>query len=77
VGGDVSVDSETLLMTDFVNLRMKSVQSFRRTYRGRLCVCVYKTEYSYVYEYLYLYCVFKKIFLLEKCLRYLPVHPIR
>jgi hypothetical protein len=64
-------------MTDFVNLMMKSVQSFRRAHRGRVCVCVLKTECSYVYKYLCLYCVSKKIFLLEKCLRYLPVHPIR
>jgi hypothetical protein len=29
VGGDVSVDTETLLVTDFVNLNIKSVQSLK------------------------------------------------
>jgi hypothetical protein len=41
VGGDVLIDSETLLMTDFVNLKIKLVQSFRNIYRGRLCVRVF------------------------------------
>jgi hypothetical protein len=40
VGGDVSVDSETLLMTDFVNLKIKPVQSFGGAHRGRVCVRV-------------------------------------
>jgi hypothetical protein len=29
VGDDISVDSETLLVTDFVNLNIKSVQSLK------------------------------------------------
>jgi hypothetical protein len=41
VGGDVSVDSETFLMTNFVNLKIKPAQSFRGTHRGRVCVCVF------------------------------------
>jgi hypothetical protein len=41
VGGDVSVDSETLLVTDFVNLKIKPTQSFRGDYRGRVCICVF------------------------------------
>jgi hypothetical protein len=38
VGGDVPVDSEALLVTDFVNLKIKLTQSFRGAYRG-ICVC--------------------------------------
>jgi hypothetical protein len=57
VGGDVSVDIEALLMTDFVNLKIKSVQSFRGDYKGRVCVCVNRDECSYMYDYLHLYCV--------------------
>jgi hypothetical protein len=38
VGCDVPVDSETLLVTDFVNLKIKSAQSFRGAHRGRMCV---------------------------------------
>jgi hypothetical protein len=50
--GDVSVDSETLLVIDFVNLKIKSTQSFKCTYRGRMYTRVFIGEYSYVYEYL-------------------------
>jgi hypothetical protein len=52
VEGDVSIDSVMLLMTDFMNLKIKPTQSFKDTHRG---------ECSYVYKYLYLYCVSKKL----------------
>jgi hypothetical protein len=61
VGGDVPVDSEVFLVIDFVNFKIKSVQSFRCAHRDRICVCIYKGECLYVYEYLCLYCVFKKV----------------
>jgi hypothetical protein len=38
VGGDVPVDSDALLMTDFVNLKIKSAQSFRCAYKSKVCV---------------------------------------
>jgi hypothetical protein len=38
---DNPVDSETLLVTDFVNLKIKPAQSFRSAYRGRVCVRVF------------------------------------
>jgi hypothetical protein len=41
VGGDVPVDSEALLMTDFVNLKIKPAQSFESAHRGRVCVRVF------------------------------------
>jgi hypothetical protein len=41
VGGDVPVDSETLLVIDFVNLKIKPVQSFKNAYRDRVCVRVF------------------------------------
>jgi hypothetical protein len=60
---DVSVDSEALLVTDFVNFKIKLVQSFEDAHRGRVCVHVFiGGKYSYVYGYLYLYCVPKKNF---------------
>jgi hypothetical protein len=40
-GGDVSIDSDALLVTDFVNLKIKSTQSFRCAHRGRMCVSVF------------------------------------
>jgi hypothetical protein len=59
VESDVSVNSETLLITDLVNLKIKPSQSF--VYAHRSTMCVYRSECSYMYEYLYLYCVSKKI----------------
>jgi hypothetical protein len=58
VGDDVSVDSKMLLMTDFINLKIKLTQSFRCAYMDRVCVHVI-IDVS-VYEYLCLYCIFFK-----------------
>jgi hypothetical protein len=44
VGGDVPVDSDTLLVTEFVNLKIKSIQSFKDTHKNMMCVCVYRDE---------------------------------
>jgi hypothetical protein len=41
VGGDVPVGSNTLLVTDFVNLKIKPAQSFGGAHRGRVCVRVF------------------------------------
>jgi hypothetical protein len=41
VGGDVIVDSETLSVTDFMNLKIKLTQSFGGAHRGRVCVRVF------------------------------------
>jgi hypothetical protein len=41
VGSDVLIDSETLLVTDFVNLKIKSAQSFKCAHRDRVCVRVF------------------------------------
>jgi hypothetical protein len=41
VGGDVSIDSETLLMIDFMNLKIKQAQSFGIAYRDRVCVHIF------------------------------------
>jgi hypothetical protein len=60
VGDNIFIDSEPLLMIDFVNFKIKLAQSFKRTHKDRMCVCVYIDECSYVYEYLRLYCVSKK-----------------
>jgi hypothetical protein len=60
VGAGVPVDNETLLATDFMNLKIKPAQSFRGAHRDKMCVCVYMSECSYMYEYLHLYCVSKK-----------------
>jgi hypothetical protein len=41
VGGDVLVDSEALLVIDFVNLKIKLAQSFRSAHKGRVRVRVF------------------------------------
>jgi hypothetical protein len=41
VESDVSVDSDALLMTDFMNLKIKPAQSFRDGHRGRVYVRVF------------------------------------
>jgi hypothetical protein len=41
VGGDVPVDSEAFLVTDFVNLKIKSAQSYEGAHRDRMCVHVF------------------------------------
>jgi hypothetical protein len=49
VGGDISVNSETLLVTDFVNLKIKPAQLFGGAHIGyrvligmsiNICVCI-------------------------------------
>jgi hypothetical protein len=41
VGGNVPIDSVTLLVTDFVNLKIKPAQFFGGAHRGRVCVLVF------------------------------------
>jgi hypothetical protein len=41
VGGDVSIDSESLLVTDFMNLKIKLVQSFKGAHRDKMCVHIF------------------------------------
>jgi hypothetical protein len=45
--GDVPVDNVTLLVTDFVNLNIKSAQSFKGAHRSRVCVHIYISIYVY------------------------------
>jgi hypothetical protein len=41
VGGDVPVDNDVLLVANFVNLKIKSSQSFGGAHKGRIHVCVF------------------------------------
>jgi hypothetical protein len=38
---DISINSETLLVTDFINLKIKSIQSFGGAHRDRVCMCIF------------------------------------
>jgi hypothetical protein len=40
MGGNIFVDSDVLLVTDFMNIKIKLVQSFRGTHRGSVCVII-------------------------------------
>jgi hypothetical protein len=41
VGGDVSVNSETFLVTGFINLNIKSIQSFRDAHKNMMYMCIF------------------------------------
>jgi hypothetical protein len=60
VGGGASVDSETLLVTDFINLKIKSAQSFICVHRGRLCVRVFIRMSAHTCIDIYIYTMFLK-----------------
>jgi hypothetical protein len=63
VGGNVSDDSETLLGTDFVNLKIKPAQSSGGAHRSRIYVRVFigVGDHTYMCLSARLYCVSKKI----------------
>jgi hypothetical protein len=66
VGVDVSIDSETFLMTDFVDLKIKPTQFFRGTHRVRMCVRVFIGVDAYTCISIYICNIFfKKIILLD------------
>jgi hypothetical protein len=59
-GSNVPIDSETLLMTDFVNLKIKPAQSFKDAYRGRMCVHVFIWVSARMYMNIYVCTMFLK-----------------
>jgi hypothetical protein len=40
------------LVTDFINLKMKSIQSFRCAHKNKMYIYIFIEEYSYTYKYL-------------------------
>jgi hypothetical protein len=60
VGGDVSVDSETFLVTDFVNLKIKPAQSYEGAHKGRVCIRVFIEVSAYTCMSIYICTVFLK-----------------
>jgi hypothetical protein len=69
VGGDVLVDSEALLVTDFVNLKIKPTQSFRCAHRNRVCVRVFIGVNAHTCINIYVCTVFLKKNLLSNQLK--------
>jgi hypothetical protein len=60
VGGDVSVDNEVLLMTDFVNLKIKPAQSFKCAHKDRVCIRMFIEVITYMCISIYMCTVFLK-----------------
>jgi hypothetical protein len=63
---DVPVDSETLLVTDFINLKIKLTQSFICAHRDRMYVHVFIRMSAHMYMNIYIYTVFLKKISLNK-----------
>jgi hypothetical protein len=57
-GGDVPIDNETLLITDFVNLKIKPTQYFRCAHRIRVYVRVFIWVNARIYISIYVCTVF-------------------
>jgi hypothetical protein len=60
VGGDVSIDNEVFLVTDFINLNIKPDQSFGDVHRDIVCVRVFIRVSAHMYISIYVYHVFIK-----------------
>jgi hypothetical protein len=45
---DVSIDSKILLVTDFMNLKIKPTQSFRYAYKDRMRVHIFIRIHTYI-----------------------------
>jgi hypothetical protein len=54
---DVSIDNDALLMTDFVNLKIKPVQSFKHAHIDRVYVCIFirVNTHTYINMFILLY----------------------
>jgi hypothetical protein len=57
-GSDVPINSKKLLMTNFVNLKIKSTQSFRGAHRGKVYVCAFIEVSTHMYMSICIYTVF-------------------
>jgi hypothetical protein len=60
VGDDVLVDSDAFLVTDFVNLKIKPVQSFRSAHRGRMFMRIFIVVSAHTCMSIYVCTVFLK-----------------
>jgi hypothetical protein len=60
VGDNVYIDSETLVVADFVNFKIKSAQSFKYAHRDMVCVRVFIGMSGRTCMSIYVYIVFLK-----------------
>jgi hypothetical protein len=74
MGGDVPIDSETLLVTDFMNLKIKPAQSFGGAHKCKVYVRMFIGVSARTCMSIYVCTVFLKkmgspaVFSLKKCL---------
>jgi hypothetical protein len=60
VKDDVSINSETLLVTDFINFKIKPAQSFRGAHRDTVCIYVFIRVNTHMRMSIYVYTILKK-----------------
>jgi hypothetical protein len=60
VEDDVPIDIDALLVTDFVNLKIKSAQSFGCVYRDRVCIRVFIGVSAHMCINIYVYTISRK-----------------
>jgi hypothetical protein len=60
VGDDIFINSETLLVTEFVNFKIKLTQSFEGIRRGRICICIFIGVSAHTYISICVYIMFLK-----------------
>jgi hypothetical protein len=60
VVGDIHIDSEALvlLITDFMNFKIKPIHSFIGAHRGRVCMCMFIGLNTRMCISIYIYTVF-------------------
>jgi hypothetical protein len=60
VGSDVSVDNETFLVTDFINLKIKLVQSFEFVHMSKVYMYIFIGVGAHIHMSIYICAVFQK-----------------
>jgi hypothetical protein len=61
VGDSVSVDSEMLLVTDFVSLKIKPTQSFGCAHKNKVCARIFIELSIHMFISICVYSVLKKV----------------
>jgi hypothetical protein len=60
VKDDISVDSETLLVIDFMNFKIKPAQSFGDAHKNSVCICVFIRVSAHICMSICVYTIFLK-----------------
>jgi hypothetical protein len=61
MGGDIPIDSETFLVIDFMNLKIKSSQSFECARKDSVCIHMFIEMNAHMSMIIYIYSVSKKV----------------